>query len=212
MKGIYKFTNIVTNKVYIGSSSNIIRRYESHINDLLKDKSGCTLLQNSVTKHGIKNFSFTILEIIEDLSNLPIREKYWIDYYNACDKKYGYNIQLEPLHGTRGLKLTEKHKEAISNGLKGRKVSEETKKKISKSLKGHLVSEKTIEAVRKAHLGRPSGKRKPVIKMDLEENYLEEYDSIREAALKNSVGHLSIMFCLNGKKDSFKGFKWKYKQ
>lgn len=30
MKGIYKFTNKINNKVYIGKSQNLLQRYQSH--------------------------------------------------------------------------------------------------------------------------------------------------------------------------------------
>ena len=64
--GIYKITNIINNKIYIGCSKNISSRYRSHICDLKQNKSSCRILQSAVTKYGINNFTFEILEICDN--------------------------------------------------------------------------------------------------------------------------------------------------
>lgn len=88
--GIYKITNKVNGKVYIGQSRDIEKRWKEHKRaaDL-----NCPLLYKAINKYGVENFSFEIQEICtEDLLN--DREIYWIKYYNSCvffDNGYGYN-------------------------------------------------------------------------------------------------------------------------
>lgn len=91
MIGIYKFTNKSNNKVYIGQSINIEGRYKSHVNNFsnenLKDYN--TKFYRALRKYGLNNFTFEIVEVLDDIINLNERETYWIGFYNSF--KSGYN-------------------------------------------------------------------------------------------------------------------------
>lgn len=80
MKGIYKITNIKTNAVYIGQSSNIKNRWKYYMK--LKCKKQCKLYESFI-KFGLENFKFEILEISNCSATRNIREQYWIDYYDS---------------------------------------------------------------------------------------------------------------------------------
>lgn len=88
MIGIYKITNKINKKVYIGQSKDIISRWNAHKYYTYNNK---TKLQNAFSKYGISNFDF---EIIEEclISELDEKEKYWINYYNSYED--GYNMTL----------------------------------------------------------------------------------------------------------------------
>lgn len=88
MIGIYKITNTINNKVYIGQSVDITARWTRHKNDCKKEKFSHYPLYRSFNKYGIDNFTF---EVIEECSKdcLDEREKYWIGYYNSFYN--GYN-------------------------------------------------------------------------------------------------------------------------
>jgi group I intron endonuclease len=88
---IYKITNIVTGKCYIGETiqSNHERRWNKHLNSL-KYKEGCTLLKASMKKHGVHNFKFEILIICFD-KDVVHYEKEYIKKYNS-QVPNGYNI------------------------------------------------------------------------------------------------------------------------
>jgi len=79
---IYKTTNIVNNKIYVG------QHYTSSEDGYLG--SGL-YLKRSIKKYGAENFKRETLEACED-NNVNEREIYWIDKLNACDQKIGYNI------------------------------------------------------------------------------------------------------------------------
>lgn len=84
---LYKITNNVTNKVYIGKTKDPKRRWREHQN---KD-TGCIKLVNSFNKHGKENFTFTVLCIgspnyIGELEILAIKS------YDSISN--GYNIHL----------------------------------------------------------------------------------------------------------------------
>lgn len=75
ISGIYKITNTVNNKVYIGSSSFIQARFRTHKRHLRKNMHENKHLQNSYNKYGENCFSFEIIEKCE-VENLIPREQY----------------------------------------------------------------------------------------------------------------------------------------
>lgn len=89
--GIYKITNLKNSKIYIGQSSNIMKRWYQHIiNSKSKNKQYERPLYQAIRKYGIDNFNFEIIEVC-NLEELINREQYWISYYD-CKWPNGYNI------------------------------------------------------------------------------------------------------------------------
>ena len=87
---IYKITNTVTGKCYIGETiQDYNRRWGKHINSL-KYKEGCPLLKASMKKHGIEKFKFEILIICFD-KDVVKYEKEYIKKYNSQTPN-GYNV------------------------------------------------------------------------------------------------------------------------
>ena len=91
MSFIYKITNLLNNKCYIGKTDvhTIDERFKEHIQDSRKYLE--RPLYRAFNKYGIENFK---IEEIEQCSveNSCEREKYWIKYYGSF--KYGYNATL----------------------------------------------------------------------------------------------------------------------
>lgn len=90
--GIYKVTNILTNEIYIGKSTDIAKRWQGHV------KSACGLegvadsvFQRALKKYGIQNFTFELLEKVPK-EKLTEKEKFYISFYDTIN--YGYNQRL----------------------------------------------------------------------------------------------------------------------
>ena len=121
--GIYKITNLVNGKMYIGQSVDIYRRWNDHKYSAFKKYNNViynVILYRAIRKYGLENFEF---EIIEECSVDELNEKeiYYINKYNTFvhnKNSCGYNMTLG------------------GEGVKGSKLSEETKNKVSKSRKG----------------------------------------------------------------------------
>lgn len=123
---IYKTTNLINNKIYVGQS-----KYD---NDSYLGSG--VIIQSALNKYGRKNFQKTILEHCDN-KYLNTREIYWINKLKACDKHIGYNIS--PGGNCAMMNMDTRLK--ISNTLKGFTVSEITKNKISESLTGKYIGE-----------------------------------------------------------------------
>jgi group I intron endonuclease len=165
--GIYKITNKVNGKIYIGSTKNIKRRWKNHLNYLRRNAHPNNYLQNAWNKYGEENFEFEIIEFVEE-EKLLEREQYWIDKLNATDKKIGYNIALFAGSPMKGRKHTEETLNKVSKASrywhiknKGTEKYNSYLQKLSNSLKGHIVSNETRQKISKANKGKLVGERNP---------------------------------------------------
>lgn len=86
MVGIYKITNLINQKSYIGQSIHIERRWQEHCRP-----SASSIIAKAIRKYSQENFSFEILEEC-DVSELNQKEAYYIAFFNTV-VPYGYNIE-----------------------------------------------------------------------------------------------------------------------
>jgi group I intron endonuclease len=114
--GIYQIRNVINNKIYVGSTINLIQRKKAHEYLLRKNKHKNDYLQNSWNKHGEDAFVFEVLEVVDDILFILVREQYYIDKTESFLRIHGYNI----------------FPHAIKSG---QKVPQETIDKISITLK-----------------------------------------------------------------------------
>ena len=87
-KDIYKITNRINGKVYVGQSKNPHRRFKDHIYG--KNSEHNSVIHNAIKKYGIDAFDFDVIE--HNVVEYNDREKYWIAYYRSNQRQYGYNI------------------------------------------------------------------------------------------------------------------------
>lgn len=135
---IYKTTNLVNNKIYVGKSEkNFDPNYYG---------SGVLLLK-AIKKYGKQYFKVEIIEECHCIEDLNFREKYWIDYYKRS-KFETYNL-AEGGTGGHTTKFFDKdrideYKKKLSSSRKGRKISFETRLKISQANKGRFEGDRNV--------------------------------------------------------------------
>lgn len=161
---IYKTTNLINGKFYIGKSS-----MKNNSIDYWYLGSG-VLLKKAIEKYGRDNFKKEIVEWCSSFEESNEREKYWIKNLNALNLKIAYNIATGGDGGNLGIEVNKR----ISKALKGRKHTEEFKQRISKLNKGKKLSKEHIEALRKSNLGI---KRSDEYKQNSRERMLKKYEN-----------------------------------
>lgn len=125
---VYKHTNKINGKVYIGQTCNKPeRRWNKG-----QGYKGSTYFYLAILKYGWDNFEHEILFNCLTLEEANKLEKELIEEYNSTDRKYGYNLRDGGLNG----KMSESTKKILAEKATGRVFSEETRRKISESNKG----------------------------------------------------------------------------
>ena len=87
--GIYKITNILNSKSYIGQAVNLPDRLRNHVKAGLGIDTPNSILYKSMKEDGVENFSFEILEYC-NRDELNEKEKFWIEYFDS--QSWGYNM------------------------------------------------------------------------------------------------------------------------
>ena len=172
--GIYEIRNRGNGKCYVGSAVNIIRRWRDHLTRLRCGRHGNQHLQRAFDKYGEPAFGFSVLEHIEDTSQLIPREQHFLDTlspeYNISPTagsplgiRRTEEVRARASAAHKGVKLSEAHCRAIGKASKGRSVSPETRAKLSEALRGERgfwygkhLSKETRKKLSAAHKGQRS--------------------------------------------------------
>lgn len=99
---IYKITNLINNKCYIGQTIKTAeqrwKEHQSHVFGSHPNDQNKTLYK-AIRKYGLKNFTFEVLQDnIETFEQLDKAEIYWIDYYNSFVKGYNETFGGQQYH------------------------------------------------------------------------------------------------------------------
>lgn len=97
ISGIYRITNLINGKVYIGQSKNIWSRYKDHFARKY-DKDDKSYIHHAILHYGRENFSF---EIIKETYDLNYWEAFLIQMHHSYDSNYGYNLTTGGTFGAR---------------------------------------------------------------------------------------------------------------
>lgn len=116
MKTVYKITNKINNKVYIGSSTKVNKRWRDHINTAFnKNNSQYNYpLYRAFRKYGVENFSFEILkDDFLTIEEMQAYEHYEIIHYSSLVPN-GYNQTTCTTSNSLAYENTQKHIKEIS--------------------------------------------------------------------------------------------------
>ena len=136
---IYKVTNEINNKVYIGKTIDFVKRKSAHLR--CSRNESYFVFHKALQKYGEDNFKWEII-LKDKESNLSDREKDFISEYDCHYLNgYGYNMTLGG-DGTLGFRHSDEYKRNLSKKMignkntLGNKLSDEHKLKLSIALKG----------------------------------------------------------------------------
>ena len=87
---IYKIQNMLNGKTYIGLTKNKAKyRWNGHSSKT--EASSVSLISLAIAKHGEENFDFSVIDIVENQSQLGTKEAFWIKELNTL-APFGYNL------------------------------------------------------------------------------------------------------------------------
>ncbi len=185
MIGIYKITNLIDGKCYIGQSVNIKKRFRSHRSNAKSNHN--EYLRKSISKYGIDNFAFEVLKECK-IEQLDDYEKKYILQFNSLVPN-GYNMD--------------------KGGCVRKEIGEETIKKRRLASSGERnpnygkpKSDSFKRIVAEA-------RSKPINQYSISGKYLATYPNARsvpgfEQKYKN------IGLCCTGKTNSAYGYQWRF--
>ena len=227
MIGIYKITNLINGKIYIGQSIDIERRFWDH--RCISHESN-RHLKHALQKYGKENFKYEVLEECQE-SELDVRERYYIETlkpeYNVTN---GGQDSLRRYPEEVREKISEKSKEQWNN-----MTDEERQRRISHNLTGHrrgyTMSEETKAKIRDKNLGKKQSletieKRKQTMLKKKQNGYRqtnsshmkkvkcietdEVFKSVKDAAESIGANPSSVSSMLKGRQKTVRGFHFEY--
>lgn len=227
--GVYKITNLITNKCYIGVSIHIEQRWKEH-----QSGKGSKELYKDFLQYGIKNFSFEILEECS-VEEMYKKEPEWIAYYNSYKDGYNANpggpdsniaainatkkdIYCYDLNGNFIKKYNSLSEAERETGIDNSNISRaaKTQGRTKEYQWSYIFLENYPEYKRKCYTGLiKEGKHlKRVCQYDKNGNYIATYNSITEAAKETNANAVCIgEICKEkglGKRKTSGGYIWRF--
>lgn len=203
MIGIYKITNLINGKCYIGQSVNIEKRWGEHITIYNHPRCSNYHIYKAFRKYGIENFSFSVIEECKQ-ALLNEREKFWIAQYDSF--KHGYNMTI----GGDGSELIERSVvyRLWDEGFTMEEIAEKvqcSQVTISRIIRGYEKYNKN-DSLKRGKLWR----RKRVVQYGLDGSYLFCYSSISDASKATGITADGISACCNKRLKSSGGYQWSF--
>lgn len=231
MIGIYKITNKINGKFYIGQSIHIEHRIMDH--KAPRSSKRNYPICRAIKKYGRENFSYEIIEVcqLEQLNEKEINYiKTLCPHYNISEggsgnRGYCPSPELRK-HLSRKNKeywenLSDEKKIIVMRNLKTKKnhlVREVTKKKISETLMGHNYNTPKSNSLRSDFMKEYSKnhdmarRKRAVLQLDkITGEVLNEFETIKQAAEAVAVGPTCVLGVIKGRRKTTGGFRWEYK-
>lgn len=204
---IYRWTNKVNSKKYVGQTIHPEKRYLQHKRG---ERADSQMIDRAILKYGPDNFDYTVLLTIQADSREELRRlldeaeiagiRLEQSYYKTGK---GYNMTLGGM--TRGSYThTETTKIKLSKMKKGHKLSEAAKRNIAEGHRGLKFTEEHKASLQKANTCRMKGVRQ----MTKEGILVAEYPSIKEAERQTGINRGNISGSIKHLNRTAGGYKW----
>lgn len=193
---IYLIHNTLNNKVYVGKTNDLARRWREHISHSINPNSIKFPINFSIAKYGKDVFEISVIQIFDNEKTCLEAEKYWISYFKSTDKNYGYNL-TDGGDGVSGWHHTTESKNKMSISHKGMKLSERHKINIGLARLGFNHAKTTIEKLSGENSAH--SKLTQVIVNEIRKLYLTGEFSHRKLAHMFNISKTQITNILNNK-------------
>ena len=200
MAFIYKITNDINQKVYIGKTERSVEeRFKEHCRAYRQERYEKRPLYAAMKKYGTEHFH---VELIEETNNPEEREQYWIKYYN-CYGSTGYNATMggDSKQYINYDEIVKVYQE-VQNVKKTAEITGHCSKWIRQILKNEGVQILSSQEIARKQQS------KSVIQTDKQNNFIAEFSSAGEAGRSIGKPGIHIGDCCNHKRQTAYGYKW----
>lgn len=183
MHYLYRITNTLNYKVYIGQTINEKRRWQAH-SSYAKQNEPIQYIHRAMKKYGVENFIYEVIAQCLTQEDADETEILLIQQYNSQNKEHGYNVapggdhawngglpkeqqpmygkkqsdyfkqRMSEIHSGKTVIHSEEWKKYMSNILSGIPRADDVKEKISKSNKGLKRSDETKMKISQVQIGK----------------------------------------------------------
>lgn len=215
--GIYQIRNLVNNKLYVGSSNDLLKRKREHFRTLNKEIHCNKKLQRAFDKYSEQNFIFEIIEFVEDKNKLIEYEQYWINTLKSVQEGYNINIVAGkgPVYKKSIICLeTNKVYDSISEahkltGFARSAIGDNCNNKVNACRGYHFMFYNDFLNLDKNKVLEKmllEGSHKKIICLNTNEIFF----SMKDACIKYSLDSSSLTHCCKNKQVETKGLRFMY--
>jgi|LGVF01.2.fsa_nt_gb group I intron endonuclease len=219
VQGIYKIENNINGKCYIGQSIDVYSRWKGHTK--IDKRLVNYPLYRAFKKYGIKNFKFKILEHVDDVDNLTLRELFW---YYKLKPEYNQMLPTEPITSYKKRQIYQIDMETLEiikeyDSLTDASIETNTgTSKISLCCNNLRASTGGyywcfIESYDETWLPKTNNTIKKVYLIDKETNEcIKEFRSIKQASDETGVCKTNISRFCNNKRTPTNKYRWSFEK
>jgi group I intron endonuclease len=152
MHYLYRITDTLSNKIYIGQSNKEIERWRQH-KYYARQEEPIQYISRAMKKYGVENFTYEVIACCRTQEDADELETQLIKQYDSQNKEHGYNIapggehawnaglpsEQQPMYGKRQSEYFKKRMSEVHTG-KVVIITEETKQKISDAMIGREIT------------------------------------------------------------------------
>lgn len=209
---IYTVKCEITGEIYVGATTDCLhQRKLDHQERAKRGENG--MFQEAIATFGPEAFTWTQIDTANSNDELAQKEKAYVIQYDSKENGYNsdsgggikktvyqYSIEDGSLLNTydsleSAANAVSAAKTSIGNACLGQ----------NKTCKGYIWSYSSTYP-----MNLKDERRKPVIQMDLQGNFITQYNSVSEAARQTGISKTCIARCCRVERDKSGGFKWKY--
>lgn len=210
---IYKITNKINGKIYIGeTTSSLEQRWKDHCRDGKNGSHNKSVLHDAMHKYGIDNFSIEQIDEVPDEQRFEKETEYIIKYQSLISQR-GYNIVL---YGSGyGIYNADDFIALWEQGYTQQEIidiigcSQSTVKKFLSSYGVTSFDFKSRAAIESA---KKQGLNKPIEQYSLDGQFIQEWESASDCVRHNiDFIQSGISQACRGEISSYKGYLWKLK-
>lgn len=231
--GIYRITNLINGKSYIGSSIDVYFRLKTHKYRLNNQSHENSFLQRAWNKYTESNFEFVV---IEECSFIVMydKEQAWVDSYYKKEGIYNLDLKIKKTDSEiRRLNISKGLKKCMGgkNNPRYKFLSDKETNLVIKIYKsgvpiqdndaymgyGHsvvmrILKENNIKIRKQGEIfiGKRGVAAKEVLQYSKDGKFIKKWECINEAAKAIKINHMTIINQCKGRRKTTHKFQWRY--